>query len=105
MKLPLRMSLVAKRPRPVFERPTRNGRRELDVLDMMVTRASPLWTATRASSALACYAGSGHVPHHGSNRSHPHVFPQLTHNNARTRPIEGISPSIAGPNNDADTDV
>src|SRR5215468_7140347 len=57
MKLPLRMSLVAKRPRPVFERPTRNGRRELVVLDMMVTRASPLWTSTRASSALACYAG------------------------------------------------
>jgi hypothetical protein len=32
MKLPLRISLVAKRPRPVLARPTRNGRRELDVV-------------------------------------------------------------------------
>jgi hypothetical protein len=32
MKVPLRISLVAKRPRPVFERPTRNGRRDLDVV-------------------------------------------------------------------------
>jgi hypothetical protein len=32
MKLPLRISLVANRPRPVLARPTRNGRRELDVV-------------------------------------------------------------------------
>jgi hypothetical protein len=32
MKLPLRISLVAKSPRPVLARPTRNGRRELDVV-------------------------------------------------------------------------
>jgi len=32
MKLPLRISLVAKRPRPVLARPTRNGRREVDVV-------------------------------------------------------------------------
>jgi hypothetical protein len=32
MKLPLRMSLVANRPRPVLARPTRNDRREVDVV-------------------------------------------------------------------------
>jgi hypothetical protein len=32
MKLPLRISLVAKRPRPVLARPTRNGRREVEVV-------------------------------------------------------------------------
>jgi len=32
MKLPLRISLVAKRPRPVLARPIRNGRREVDVV-------------------------------------------------------------------------
>jgi hypothetical protein len=72
MKLPLRISLVAKRPRPVLARPTRNGRRELDVvfeledvfkleavfefevLDMSVAMLPLLRTSTRASSALAC---------------------------------------------------
>jgi len=32
MKLPLRISLVANRPRPVLARPIRNGRREVDVV-------------------------------------------------------------------------
>jgi hypothetical protein len=78
MKLPLRIGLVAKRPRPVFARPTRNGRRELDVvfkleavfelefvfeleavlerevLGMSVAMLPLLRTSTRASPALAC---------------------------------------------------
>jgi hypothetical protein len=32
MKRPLRISLVANRPRPVLARPTRNDRREVDVV-------------------------------------------------------------------------
>src|SRR5215467_8846832 len=78
MKLPLRISLVAKRPRPVLERPTRNGRREVDVvleldgvfeledgfefkdvfefkvLGVSVAMRPLLRTSTRASSAFAC---------------------------------------------------
>jgi len=78
MKLPFRMSLVAKRPSPVLARPTRNGRREVDVvfefedvfeledffaledvfelevLGMSVAMLPLLRTSTRASSALAC---------------------------------------------------
>src|SRR5262249_20341784 len=82
MKLPLRISLVANRPRPVLARPARNGRREVDVvfgleavselevlelevvfalevlerevLGMSVAIRPLLRTSTRASSALAC---------------------------------------------------
>src|SRR5215470_3981064 len=81
MKVPLRISLVANRPRPVLARPTRNGRRTVDVvsgleavlalevlalevlelevlerevLGMSAAMRPLLRTSTRASLALAC---------------------------------------------------